>query len=220
MRDTGRFSINVITTPWSPVGTNWTKPWKNAGGDFKADGVDTFYFYDAGLGWNRYDVTAAVQEFVKNPSNNYGLMITVAMDDPSICFATLKTDTVFQLAQYHGVIAGAEGDAANKQYRPKLTVKYTTGVSGIIGEGRVRRNLAVSVVQKGTAIKLFLPSDGLYSVSILSVSGQLLGTRRILEGNTVHVIELPGSSAGVFLVRVTNAGCKEDFVSKQIMMAR
>ena len=215
MRDTGRFSISVITTPWSAVGTNWTKPWKNAGGDFKADGVDTFYFYDAGLGWNTYDITAAVQEFVKNPSNNYGLMITVAMDDPSICFATLKTDTVFQLAQYHGVIAGAEGDAENKQCRPKLSVKYTTGVSGIIGEGRVRRNLDVSVVQKGTAIKLFLPSDGSYAVSILTVQGRFIVKQIILEGNAVHLIELPGYSAGVFLVWVTNAGHKENFVSKQ-----
>jgi len=52
------------------------------------------------------DITKFVQDWVKNPKNNYGMMISCAYDD-----------------YYRGIYL-ASSEFADKNLRPKLTVKY------------------------------------------------------------------------------------------------
>jgi hypothetical protein len=181
MRDTGWFSINVITTPWNAKGTSWTTPWKNPGGDFSAKGVDTLHFYDGALTWNTFNITSAAKEFVRNPSSNNGLIITVAMDDPTLSFTNLGRDTVYQLGQYHGVIAGAEGGAENKKYRPRVTVTYTTDPTGIYSTSMMcREKIRARSVGNGV-LALWSPVRGVCMV--MDIRGRRLDAFDITQAN-------------------------------------
>lgn len=90
--------VHVITAPWSETGVTWA----NFGNAFEPTPILSFRTDD--IGWIELDVTAQVQNWVNNPSQNFGLLIE-------------------QGATYFTTFASSE--STDVALRPKLDVCYT-----------------------------------------------------------------------------------------------
>lgn len=116
---TNAFTIAAakISKTWSPVEASWTLRsagvnWTNPGGDYgtRVTTLNAPGGYNVNV-WDAYTVTSAIQDFVNDPSQNFGLMF--------ICVGG---------SDGHGYYTADYSDISK---RPKLTVTYaaTTGVS-------------------------------------------------------------------------------------------
>jgi hypothetical protein len=66
-------------SPWYGS-SDWKGDWVTQGGDFDMEYGDTIYYKgNPAKKWMRYDITDMVQFFVDNPSQNYGLVISVEL---------------------------------------------------------------------------------------------------------------------------------------------
>jgi len=194
MKDTGRTSVHVITTDWDPFNADSTHPWETYMGDFERTGLDTFCYEDRGLGWQHYTVTRAVQGFVKNPSTNYGLMVQVT--DSSVYIVGGGGDTVAQLMIYHSARAS---DTA-RQYRPKLTVIYSTDPTGIdIPESFTEKDLGITV--NGRLFAVYGPEEDQIAIQVLDIRGRDI--TGIVRGRTKQWFSIPEETpSGIYFVSI------------------
>ena len=165
----------MITTDWDATTADSTHPWNTYMGDMERSGLDTFSYEDRGLGWQEYTITEAVQGFVQNLSKNYGVMVQVT--DSSVYIVGGGGDTVAQLMTYHSATAS---DTA-KQYRPKLTVRYTTDSTGFNKAPiSYREKLKARYIGKGK-LTLCSPVHGV--CAIMDIRGRTLDTFVITQTN-------------------------------------
>jgi hypothetical protein len=98
---------------YTPDGATWetcdgSEDWGTSGGDYTPVVVaQTTLNSGAGAGWVSLDVTSAMQAWVQSGTPNYGLLMRPHSG--------------------HGYCYFASGEYENNEYRPRLTINYSTG---------------------------------------------------------------------------------------------
>ncbi|HUW82423.1 MAG TPA: Calx-beta domain-containing protein, partial [Phycisphaerae bacterium] len=103
---TGFYGAYRLTTDWSETASTWNSPWTTAGGDFEAtaDGTAAKQPASAVPCWYSFNVTTRVQQWINNPSGNYGWVIK-CLDEES-----------------HNQDEFYQSDTADAAHRPKLFI--------------------------------------------------------------------------------------------------
>jgi uncharacterized repeat protein (TIGR01451 family) len=99
-------NLHKISTKWDPAAVTWSiaetgKPWTAAGGDY--DPTPSLSQTISVVGWQNFDVTGLVNQWVNKISSNYGLIL---------------------LPPVGANISFASSEHANVTWRPKLTVTF------------------------------------------------------------------------------------------------
>ncbi len=66
-----------VTTAWDASSVNWTGPWANAGGDWDGDASADWVVAENGDKTVYLDVTDFVNVWLKEPSENFGIIVKV-----------------------------------------------------------------------------------------------------------------------------------------------
>lgn len=144
-----------------------------------------------------YDITDMVQFFVDNPDQNYGLVISVAMDDPSEGHANLGTDSVYQGYCFAG--ANPYVDSL-KAYKPKLEIVFNENTAsnndGCYSENFLHENISVN----NQSVYILVPGNGKYYYSIFTVSGRAIVNSGVATKGRRNSIYL--GKTGMFIVTV------------------
>lgn len=193
----GWYAAYKITNPsWvsQVTSTTYLKPWQNKGGDYTGEGADTIYYTDT-LGWFDFEITSHVQDFVKDPSKNYGIMLSAAMDNPNHIFnnSSPKVDTVAQVGKFHSM------KASDVELRPKLVVTYTTDSTGIITKGTNQTNRIICRAHGKGVIKLYSPYIGLCTIT--DIRGRKLAAFSVTQRNQ-WITRNINTAAGIILVTI------------------
>ncbi len=198
----GWYSAYKITNgAWVSQVTNTTylKPWNNKGGDYTGEGADTMY-QTLETGWFEFDITSHVQDFVNEPSKNYGIMFSVAMDNPNHCYSASdpKEDTVAQVGKFHSM------KASDVSLRPQLVITYDMDPTGI-----------AIAHKKGCTDFQVRQADGTIQVRVPNLSESLVRVSDV-RGRKIAVCTLSGCNKwvsvplkilpGAYLVSVTHGG--------------
>jgi hypothetical protein len=184
---TGDYSIFKISRSWSEAEATWEnasngQKWSKAGGDYVSTAIAkvTAWPRTNGKTWVPYNVLATVQEFVKNPSANFGFMAVNTKSSQEIDFASSENTTADQ--------------------RPKLTITYNaaTAVMPAIAPA-VRKGVTLRTQHRD--LHLFAPAS-LSKIAVYRADGSLVMTRELAAGE--HAI-VSGLGAGVYFIRAGNA---------------
>ena len=102
----GFYGAYRLTRDWSETASTWNSPWTTAGGDFEAtpDGTAPKQPASAVPCWYSFDVTTRVQQWINDPSGNYGWLIK-CLDEYS-----------------HNQDKFYQSDTADAAHRPKLVI--------------------------------------------------------------------------------------------------
>jgi hypothetical protein len=170
------------------------------GEDFDLNYADTITFKRKPVGtWMEYPITGTVQFFVDNPSQNNGVVIAVAMDDPAINHALAGQDTVYQGYCFAGVIPFVD---SLKAYKPQLEIVYNENSSidnGFQESGALPNE---SVYVNSGSINLLVPGNGKYSYSVFTISGKaIVKTRSVLKGVETNIRI---DKAGMFILSIAD----------------
>lgn len=199
-RYVGRHAAYRITSSWQAGGTETTwGTWSTAGGDYTAQFGDTCWFDTCPVNkWMEYEITDMIQFFVDNPSQNYGVMLRPAMDNPQESHQNLGTDTVYQ----GYVFVSAKPDDINlQQYKPQVIIEY--GTTGIDGLSSLSKHSFLQTVQKGNTLQIQSPMVG--SCTITDCQGRIVDkvvinqkgtwkTTPLTFGNGVYIVCIMGKN--------------------------
>jgi chitodextrinase len=120
---TGFYGAYKLTRDWGETTSSWNSPWTTPGGDFEAtaDAQAPKQSSAAAPCWYAFDVTARVQAWINNPSDNYGWLIKCTNE-------ALNNQDEF-----------VSSDSPDAAHRPKLVISdLPTQVPGDInGDGNV-----------------------------------------------------------------------------------
>jgi hypothetical protein len=194
----GRHAVYRVTTPWQAGGpiTTWDIPWNEKGGDFTETDADTCWFDTNPVGrWLEYNITNFVKHFVNNPSQNYGVIIKVAMDNPQESHSN-GGDTVYQGYTF----ASAEPDSAYLEpFKPQVVINY--GPTEIIGQNiKLRDSDNYMISQKNRCIHIMVPGTGNFRYDIFTLSGKRLKQRYMAKRGIVNKISMHRS--GIYIIRL------------------
>ena len=158
-------------------------PWTHPGGDYASDVIDEITIEKKdGYGFRSFDVLEPVKDFVANPDKNFGFLVRNSF-----------------LAQQVAV-PSSEYEVA--EWRPKLTIEYTTSGVDLI-QKRVRLNGMERPVKLSTINRtLHVTNNNTTTVRI---------TLTRLDGTTVTSEMVPGgvrtilsvSNPGVYLISIS-----------------
>ncbi len=194
----GRHAVYRVTTPWQAGGpiTTWDIPWNEKGGDFTEVDADTCWFDENPVGkWMEYNITEMVKIFVDNPSQNYGVILIVAMDNPQESHAN-GPDTVYQGYTF----ASAEPDSAYLEpFKPQVVINY--GPTGINKNGKNHINdNKLLIYQKNRHAHIIIPGAGEFRYHIFTVTGRCIKPN--VMGKRGIQCKIPVNQPGIYLVRI------------------
>ncbi len=134
-----------------------------------------------GKTWVPFNVLSAVQEFVKNPSNNFGFLIVNTKSTQEIDFASSEN--------------------ANSQQRPKLTITYDlkSGVGNKISSP-VNDNLIIRSKQRKISIYSSAGSS-VFSVTVATLDGKSVLNTGMAPYEEKLLTEL---NPGVYIIKYKN----------------
>ncbi len=95
--------MHIITTEWEEDEVTWRTPWDDDGGDFINNPLDENNNSDVQT-WEDYDVTSAVEDFIDDPSSNYGFLIKHTAETVGVKFISSEN--------------------SDQEKRPKLTLYF------------------------------------------------------------------------------------------------
>lgn len=193
------YKINNSSWVSQVTGTTYLKPWNKKGGDYTGEGADTIYNADI-TGWFEFEITSHVQDFVNEPSKNYGVMLSVAMDNPNHLYLNSdpRIDTVAQMGKFHSM------KVSDVSLRPQLVITYDTDPTGSVTAQKLS-GVKFKVRQANGMIQLWVPDIKKYSVRVSDVRGREIATCNLHKSNewvSVPVRLLPGA----YLVSVKHGG--------------
>lgn len=159
-----------------------------------------------------YPVTRTIQFFVDNPSQNYGVVIASALDDPTINHKLNGTDTVYQGYCFAGAVPYVD---SLKTYKPQLEIVYNENspVNNDMSasDNCLRENISV----KNKAVNLFVPGKGKYLYSIYTVSGKAVITSGAAVKGEKTIIDIDKS--GIFILTIAD---RHSTVSRAIAVCK
>ena len=194
-------AYKITNSSWvsQVTSTTYLKPWNNKGGDYTGEGADTMY-QTLETGWFEFGITSHVQDFVNEPSKNYGVMLSVAMDNPNHLYLNSdpRVDTVAQVGKFHSM------KVMDVSLRPQLVVTYDTDPTG-----------TAIAQKKGCAHFRIRHADGRI---LVQVSNNKVNMVRVsdVRGREIAVCAIPGGNKwvsipvkilpGAYLVSVDHGG--------------
>ena len=194
VRDSG--SVRIIPRSWIESEVTWasadaSNPWTNKGGDFEPEVVVTVPFVES-PGWEEYNLTSAVKEFVKNPSSNFGVIIASVTDYKDIQDQK-SPDRLYIASDYTDSIA----------LRPKMTITTTTGIINLATTKVFNNNIILNITSEG--VKFYIPFNKNYKVSISDIKGRQLFS---FSGNNEgwHQISSLKLSTGMHIISINTEG--------------
>lgn len=186
----GPKSIYTITAPWDISKATWKIPWNHAGGDFDSLKAVAQGNYQDTITWEDYDVTAAVQQFVKNPSSNYGFLIK--FDDAD------RRGIMVYSSQYTEIAK-----------RPKLAITYNGTTAIAVSQEKEPYAANLRVLGKQIAWRNFQNRD--VTIFLTDLRGRItpVGVCRSMQWYTftvqrasgIYVISIKDNSSGALLLK-------------------
>ncbi|MBN1575530.1 MAG: DNRLRE domain-containing protein [Chitinispirillaceae bacterium] len=184
---TGDYSVFKISRSWIEDEATWEnasngQPWSKGGGDYvsKAIAKVTSWPRTNGKTWVPYDVLATVQEFVKNPTSNFGFMLVNTKSSQEINFASSEN--------------------TKSEQRPKLTITYD-GATAVVPARRTAETAGGGgVVVRARHRGMHLYGSGVFSTVTFTVArpdGKCLHTGLVAPGKGVV---LEGLNPGVYIL--------------------
>jgi hypothetical protein len=144
-----------------------------------------------------YPITRTIQFFIDNPSQNYGVVIAAALDDPTINHKLNGTDTVYQGYCFAGAVPYVD---SLKAYKPQLEIVYNenSGINDDVSASDYCLHENISV--KNKAINLSVPGDGKYRFSVYTISGKAIIKSAGAVTGKETIIKL--DKTGMFIVTI------------------
>lgn len=150
---TGYYRTRLITQRWTSAKPSWGGGATSGNHESDYIGINDTYLSITGAGYYRFDVTAILQEWIKNPNKYYGIAITSFTEstDPSTGYVMDGYNT-FASLKYIAGMTYSGGSA----YYPLLGVEYTP--PNIIFNGnqvstiKFNGNTVTSLIYNGTKI--------------------------------------------------------------------
>ncbi|MBN1128911.1 MAG: DNRLRE domain-containing protein [Chitinispirillaceae bacterium] len=181
---TGDYAVYKLSRSWVESEANWanasaSQTWTKAGGDYVSSAVASATVPRSnGTVFVRYNVLAAVSDFVKNPQNNFGFLAINTRRSQTIIFASSENRTA--------------------ENRPKLTVTYESSASVTARPALKTGGAPITVRAKGGELHLSAPgARSNVAVSVYRADGALALVRRVApQGHTV----VSGLAAGVYFI--------------------
>ncbi len=193
----GRHAAYRAKSSWNGS-SDWTGDWVSKGEDFDTKYADTLYYKGNPAGtWMEYNITDMVQFFVNNPDQNYGIVISVAMDDPSEGHQNLGTDTVYQGYCFAGANPWVDSLEA---YKPKLEIIFNenNAINSMVSNSEKILYETISINNK--SLNILVPGNGSYCYSIHTVSGKAIVDSGVAIKGTGKRVYLGRS--GMFIVTI------------------
>lgn len=208
----GRHAAYRAKSPWK-TSSDWKGDWVSKGEDFDHLYADTIAYTGKPVGkWMEYSITRTVQFFVDNPFLNFGVVIAVAEDDPSINHALAGQDTVYQGYAFAAAVPLVD---SLKPYKPQLEIVYNENSSinnnAVTSDNLFHENIQVN----DKLVNIYVSGSGKYSYSVYTVSGKALVKNVVaVKGYQNRIII---DKAGMLMVTI-NDGNKA--VSKKIAVCK
>jgi len=192
---TGEALAFRVTTGWNETATpDWKKGWKKAGGDFDSSKVEGSVKVP-GTGWRIINLkVAAIQDFVNNPSTNYG-HILIPSGDPGV----ERFGGQIYLSEAASTMAW--GNPAYAQYCPKLTVTYQPGSDITIQNNKTYKDNAINIITRPGFLQIKgVQGNLIKNICVYSIKGELVGTYNHIPvtGN----VSMPFRENGFFVVSI------------------
>lgn len=180
-------SIYTISRSWNANEVTWmnansNNEWMNYGGDYNVTPLATVPFVENG-NWETYNVTTAIREFIENPGSNHGFII-------------VNNDTCLDR-----VYAASEN--GTDSLGPKLTITSSTGIINLATIKIIDNNITVTITSE--RVRLFIPFNKNYKVSILDIKGRLLISFSANHAGW-HQISSSKLSTGMHIIRIRTEG--------------
>lgn len=173
---------------WNEMEATWFKAsssdwWSDEGGDYNNSMITSFEAPSNAVNkWQEFDVTDAIQEFIKSPNDNYGFHLYMNV--------TMVT--------YEYV----SSESSKKDKRPKLTIEYDA--TDIMTHSQLKSN-GIKIKKINDEYQISVPFNDKTTVSIYGVNGKMLTKFDIASSKKTHAIPL-SLNPGIHLVKVQNKG--------------
>ena len=154
---TGFYGAYRLTCDWGEMASTWNSPWTTPGGDFEStpDATAPKQPPSAVPCWYSFDVTSRVQQWINDPSGNYGWVIKCT-DEYS-----------------HNQDQFYQSDAADAVHRPKLVI--VTGTEPAVQFDAVSSNGDESVSPASLSVSLNVASTDTVTVDYAVTGGSATG---------------------------------------------
>lgn len=174
-------------TTWNFCDVRERIRWGTPGGDFSEDGLlDTSALEIKETGWDSFDVTKAVKEYMKDPKKNKGFI--------------LVADTVEHDGNSTELRLYAMSENTKKEFRPKLTLEgVTTPIKTV--QGFTQRGFALVHNNKG--LTLTSKNEKIRSISIVSIAGKTIRHQKVPQKKSQY-IDMSDLSVGSYFVVINN----------------
>lgn len=190
------YTIYKITKPWDTYAT-WFKAssssnWNSKGGDFSMPALDTFHYKKGVNGWQRYDVTSAVNEFLKDPQSNHGFILAAYGGNDTQSDPSRNQNSLYHSSEYSTMISN----------RPKLTL--VTDPSGLKNKPALNSGPQANIKTVCSKIACFLSDPGKKEITVSNYSGRIIFKSSTAVSNVWY--EIPISlGKGAYVVSVKRA---------------
>lgn len=186
-------SVYKITEAWNVSSVTWSKMPKFDSTTAISSNTNTKTAV-----WEDYDVTAVVKAIVENEAANNGFMLK------------FPEEIDYKGARIHS----SDCAEADKQYRPKLTITYTS--TSINNTSLVGGSEKLAMKQNGHAINFLVPFNKSYTAVVYNAAGHAIQTM-IGTGPQWQAISSVSFSNGIYFIAVSSG---DKTVSKKFSIIR
>lgn len=135
--------------------------------------------------WLEFDVTRTVIDFMQNPDNNFGFMLTsgVGLDTEIHCRSSEHTEI-------------------NERPKLTITIENPNAIVHDIPDNQAIAPLEAQfrIQQYNGSVKVFLPSATRYTFAVFDMQGKKVGTCTLTTGNTWYALPVQFSSGNYLLI--------------------
>lgn len=178
------FAIHQIIEEWNEGGINWDNKPK------KGDRLNICSILDNVL---HFDVTETVQDFIKNPSSNYGFLVS--------CIINMQDSYI------------ASSEHADEKLRPKLIIEEVDVGNSDKKEKMHFYNYGYKVKVEADGVSISNINNSCGRIEIVNLLGRTLFQTNFLSSNDVIYIS-PRIQKGIHLLKIKNT--KVSYVQKII----
>lgn len=176
-----------VSSDWDEMSATWFKSnssnwWNDEGGDFNSNMITSFDAPASATNkWQEFDITELIQDFIKNPENNYGVHLYMNV--------TMVT--------YEYV----SSESSKKDKRPKLTIDYNepTAIS-VVNKYSDKK---LEIIKTENYLKISVPFEGNSLISVFNLNGKLI-SRFNIKGKNSIVKTQTSFKAGTYIIKANN----------------
>ncbi len=172
--------LTRVTSNWSEMAVTWNTQPTHASVDSIVLPAST----SATQNYSGIDVTQLIQDIINNPTNNYGIMLKLANENP--------TAGLFFCSR----------DYADSTKWPKLTIHTCSVNENAESVAVVENNLSIYPNPSSQLINIPAIKDAVSEIRIFTITGKLVIKTEAGTINKLHNIDVSGLSNGMYFIQV------------------